>query len=188
MSGGTTAVELARALNEAEAADEEEQLGLFAEPETEAGRLKVEHMKRGRGRPPGARNKRIERTVAWLLARHKDPVDGLLEIADMHPADLAAMLFCTMLEAVQEQRLCRIGALPYVKQRQPLAIDVTKRSVVYLRINKGEVEQAKTAGGTGVAVRILENVEYQQLSGEEQAAVGQSGVGQDDEALDPTKE
>src|SRR5216684_1820724 len=158
---GSAAVELARALDE----DEDEQLGLFAEPETEGGRLKIQHVKRGPGRPPGARNKRTERTVQWLLARHKDPVEGLLEIADMHPADLAAMLSCTMLEAVQEQRLCRRDALPYVKQRMPLAVDVTNRQVVYLTINDGQVEQS--AGGEGsIAARILNNVQYQELSEE----------------------
>src|SRR5258708_29254626 len=130
---GSAAVELARALDEGE--DEDEQLGLFAEPETEGGRLKVQHVRRGPGRPLGARNKRTERTVQWLLARHKDPVEGLLQIADMHPADLAAMLSCTMLEAVQEQRLCRRDALPYVKQRMPLAGDVPNPPVVYPPVN-----------------------------------------------------
>src|SRR5258708_32349303 len=95
---GRAAVERAGALDEADD-QEDEQLGLFAEPETEGGRLKIEHVRRGPGRPPGARNKRTERTVAWLLARHKDPVAGLLEIADMHPADLAAMLSRTLVGA-----------------------------------------------------------------------------------------
>src|SRR5258708_25417483 len=101
---GSAAVELARALDEGD--DEDEQLGLFAEPETEGGRLKIEHVRRGPGRPPGARNKRTERTVAWLLARHKDPVARLLEIADMHPADLAATLSRPLLEAVHDHRPC----------------------------------------------------------------------------------
>src|SRR5258708_16978674 len=134
---GSAAVELARARDEGD--DEDEQLGLFAEPETEGGRLKIAHVRRGPGRPLGARNKRTERTVQWLLARHKDPVAGLLEIADMHPADLAAMLSCTLLEAVQEQRLCRVAALPYVKQRMPLAVHLTHHHVVYLTINAGQV-------------------------------------------------
>ncbi len=183
---GSAAVELARALDEADD-QEDEQFGLFAEPETEGGRLKVQHVRRGPGRPPGARNKRTERTVQWLLARHKDPVEGLLQIADMHPADLAAMLSCTMLEAVQEQRLCRRDALPYVKQRMPLAVDVTNRQVVYLTISDGQVEQS--AGGEGsIAARILNNVQYQEVSGDDPAAVGQPGVGQDDEAVDPPSE
>src|SRR5258708_40172319 len=109
---GRAAVERAGALDEADD-QEDEQLGLFAEPETEGGRLKVQHVKRGPVRPPGAGNKRTERTVAWLLARHKDPVAGLVEIADMHPDDLSAMLSCTLLEALQELRPFPATATPY---------------------------------------------------------------------------
>jgi hypothetical protein len=141
----------------AEADDEDVQYGLFAEPATEAGRAKLVSYRRGPGRPPGSRNKRTARTAAFLLARHRDPREVLLEIAAAHPADLAGMLGCSLFEAVQEKRLAAIGVLPYLTSRMPLEVDVTKRSVVYLTISDGMAQPASPAEGIGFAVKVVEN-------------------------------
>lgn len=156
--------------------DEDEQLGLFGEALTDEGKRKA-MIKRGPGRPPGARNKRTERTIAWLLGRHRDPRAVLLEIAEANVNDLAALLSCSLHEALQEKRLAAIGVLPYVAQKQPLAIDVTNRSVVYLTINEGAVSEGD-GDGLGLSAKLIENVQYQEVSDEASDGVGQSRVGQ----------
>src|SRR5260221_4206747 len=160
MSGERAAVEAVLAATEDD--EDDLQLGLFAEPLTPEGRRKLPE-RRGPGRPPGARNKRTERTIAWLLGRHRDPRQVLLEIAEANVADLAALLSCSLHEALQEKRLAAIGVLPYVAQKQPLAVDVTNRQVVYLNIHEGDVSVGEGARG-GFAVRVLDNVEYQEVS------------------------
>lgn len=161
MSGERAAVEAVLAATEDDDADE--QLGLFAEPLTAEGQRKLPE-RRGPGRPPGARNKRTERTIAWLMSRHRDPRQVLLEIAEANVGDLAALLSCSLHEALQEKRLAAIGVLPYVAQKQPLAVDVTNRQVVYLNIHEGDVSVGE-GDGVGFAVRVLDNVEYQEVSG-----------------------
>lgn len=153
--------------------EDEAQRSLWDEPESAGGQSKVAHVNRGPGRPKGARNKRTERTVAWLMSKHRDPRECLLAVTDMHPADLAHLLGCSFHEAVQEQRLCASVVLPYVAQRQPLAIDVTNKSVVYLTINEGG-QVGDEAGGLGLAGTILDNVEFQDLSADDTSRVGQS--------------
>lgn len=171
MSGERAALEIALSDD-----DDEEQLGLFGEPLTEAG-LRRAPERRGPGRPAGSRNKRTERTIVRLLARHKDPREVLLEIAEANVYDLAALLQCSLFEAAQEKRLAAIGVLPYVAQKQPLAVDVTNRQVVHLTINEGAVTVGED-GGVGFTARVIENVQYQEVSDDPSSRVGQSGVGQ----------
>jgi hypothetical protein len=120
-----------------ERADQEErQFGLFGEPQTEGGKAKLIAFHRGPGRPPGSRNKRTEKTVAFLMSRYRDPRAVLLEIAQANVGDLAALLGCSLFEAAQEKRLCAIGVLPYVQARiTPEVID--NRQVINLTIHTG---------------------------------------------------
>jgi len=142
--------------------DEPEQLALFGVPVTLEGQHKAEQ--RGRiGRPPGARNKRTERTVAFLLSRHRDPREVLLEIAESNVFDLAALLGCTPFEAAQEKRLAAIGVLPYVAARiTPEVID--NRQIVHLTINPGGLEAGAAGIGGRVSLGIIEALEYQEVS------------------------
>lgn len=160
--GMATAVSVALAEG-AEELGEGEQLDLLREAETEQGQAKIVHVRRGPGRPAGSRNKRTERTIAWLMARHRDPREVLLSITDMHPADLAALLACTLHEALQEIRLAAAAVLPYVAQKQPLAIDVTGRQVVHLHIDTGSIEPGQ-GGGVGLTARVVDAVQYQEVS------------------------
>jgi hypothetical protein len=161
--GNVIAIDEAMQRWHAEADDEDAQLGLFAEPATEAGRARLATYRRGPGRPPGSRNKRTERTVAFLLSRHRDPREVLLELAEANVADLAGLLGCSLFEAAQEKRLAAIGVLPYIASRQPLAIDVTKRSLVYLTINQGRAELAAEGEGIGCAVKVIDAPEFVEL-------------------------
>src|SRR5579872_298766 len=85
MSGEpATVAAVAAAIEEPE---EAEQLDLLApgQARTDAARDAV--ARRGAGRPPGARNKRTERTLRWLMTHHRDPRERLLSVTDMHPHD-----------------------------------------------------------------------------------------------------
>jgi hypothetical protein len=103
---------------------------------------------------------RTERTAAFLLARHRDPREVLLEIAEANIADLAGLLSCTMMEAAQEKRLAAAAVLPYLSSKMPLEIDLTKRSVVYLTIVDGVTVQAPEGEGVGMRVKVLDGVDY----------------------------
>jgi hypothetical protein len=141
-----------------EADDEERQFGLFAEPQTEAGRARLVNHRRGPGRPPGSRNRRTERTVAFLLSRHRDPREVLIEIAEANVADLAALLGCSLFEAAQEKRLAAAAVLPYVAARlTPEVVD--NRQVIHLTINGGGDFSA--AGDRGAVALVLSPDDYQ---------------------------
>lgn len=144
---------------------EPEQLGLFAPAETDAGKLKEREGSRGPGRPAGAKNKRTERTTAFLMQRHRDPREVLLEIAEANLKDLAGLLGCSLHEALQEKRLAAIGVLPYVAQKLPLAVDVTTWKGIRLVIDDGAGDPA--TDGVGVTAQVLNNVVYEELETDE---------------------
>lgn len=183
MAGDKTALGEAIAVFDA-AADDEEQGELFAAPSTLAGDAKLNELQRRPGRPAGSRNKRTERTVAWLLSRYRDPRAVLLELAEANAADLAGRFNCSLLEALQEKRIAAAAVLPYVAARMPIAIDVTKRTAVYLNVQMGHAVQAAEGEGIGFAVEIGKALEYQEVSEAPPAQVGQEEVGQDAQAID----
>jgi hypothetical protein len=151
-----------------EAAEERrigEQLDLLDEPETEQGAARVAHIARRPGRPKGARNKRTELTAALLMQRLGDPRERLLWIANKHPADLAALLGCTLIEALQEIRHAAVAVLPYIAKKLPIDVDLTNRQVVILRVD--ETAPLITDGdGVGLTARVIETQDYQEVSGD----------------------
>lgn len=132
MSGERTALDLAQAGFEDEN-EPAEQLDLLGVPQTPE--LMLLRTQRGPGRPPGARNKRTERTVQFLLARHQDPREVLLAMAEARVDELTAALGCSAYQAWQEKRLAAIGVLPYVAQRQPLAVAFTGVRPIHLHMH-----------------------------------------------------
>lgn len=133
--------------------DPQDALGLPALTDLQAAMIAA---RRGPGRPKGARNRRTEATLAYLMARHRMPLEGLLAMAEMEVEELAMRLKCSPLDAWQEKRLCWIAALPYCHQRQPLAVDVTDRKIVHLTIVDGEVAPAGAdEGGMTLDARIV---------------------------------
>jgi hypothetical protein len=139
---------------------DERQLGLFGSPATEAGRVLLgDRVRRGPGRPPGSRNKRDEVTVRHLLQRYRDPRAVALERIQMHPADLAAWLGCTLAEADDKQRLWAAAVLPFLAARITPEVLHDNRQVVHLTINEAPVASAESAGA-GAAATVLRDVEY----------------------------
>lgn len=96
---------------------------------------------------------RVVKTVAGLLATHQDPREVLLEMAETHVADIAAMLECTLLEAWQEKRLAAVAVLPYIAKKQATEIDLNTRQQVDLTI----VTEAATATLEGDVVEVVPN-------------------------------
>ncbi|HEX5319062.1 MAG TPA: hypothetical protein VFW46_07890 [Stellaceae bacterium] len=155
---------------------DEQQLGLFSEPATEGGRAKFDAQRvRGAGRPPGARNKRTEATVAHLLARYRDPRAVALERIQMHPADLAAVLGCSIYEAEQEQRLLIAVVLPFIAARiTPDVID--NRQVIHL-----------TIGGASEGGPAAATIEYHPPAHDPDTIdLGQDAIAVLDQSLDDT--
>jgi hypothetical protein len=143
---------------------DERQLGLFGSPATEAGRVLLgDRGRRGPGRPPGSRNKRDEVTVRHLLQRYRDPRAVALERIQMHPADLAAWLGCTIAEADDKQRLWAAAVLPFIAARITPEVLNDNRQVVHLTIHEGHSDSPIGAGGAAAAT-VVENVEYQEVS------------------------
>lgn len=118
-----------------------EQLGLLdpIAPAGEPPRASIEgQLRQGPGRRPGSRNRRTQEMVDYLLSKYPIPLEGLLRIASMSIDEIRAELKCDALEAGQERRLALIAALPYIHQRQPIAVDVTNHKAVHLTIVEGD--------------------------------------------------
>lgn len=95
-------------------------------------------VRRGRGRPPGARNRRTSEMVAYVERVLGEPL--LVKAIRIVGADvrlLAKGLGCTRIEAAKLQVQVLLGALPYLHQRLPLAVDVQARQAVSLAVNVG---------------------------------------------------
>lgn len=141
-------------------AEDERQLGLFSEPVTEGGRAKMAGRTGLPGRPLGAKNKRTEATVAMLLGRYRDPRAVALERVQMHPADLAAMLGCTVAEADDKQRLWAQSVYPFLHARiTPEVVD--NRQIVHLHFGRLDDTGAATGGDR---VHVLDPEQYQRVS------------------------
>lgn len=91
-------------------------------------------VKRGPGRPPGARNRRTEELARYILERYRDPLVGLASIVSTPIEQLAADLGCKKVDAADFWRKCASELLPYVHQRKPQALQVDGRSAGALLI------------------------------------------------------
>jgi len=115
-------------------------------------------IQRKAGRPPGARNRRQEDVARWVVEQLGDPLVRQAAIAAMPVEELAARLGCSVYEAFQEQRLAAALVLPYVHQRQAIAVDVRNTKVVHLTIVEGVSVPVEPDGMTIFGdVEIVEN-------------------------------
>jgi hypothetical protein len=58
-----------------------------------------------------------------------------MQIAFANVDDLRSQVGCTAFEALQEKRLAATVLVPYFASRQPIALNVEERRVVYLNID-----------------------------------------------------
>jgi len=80
---------------------------------------------RGRGRPPGSRNRSTEAWRQYLLHQYESPLVGLAEIYSRPVADLAAELGCSKAEAFRMQMVAMKELAPYMHGKMPLEIEAT---------------------------------------------------------------
>lgn len=118
----------------------------------------VEIVRRGAGRPQGSRSRRTEDTAKAVIERFGDPLLRQVAIATMPIAELMA-LGLRFADALAEQRLAAVAVLPYLHQRQAIAVDVSTHRTVNLTIFAG----LPTGQGSGPA-EIMGVVVNQALS------------------------
>ena len=92
------------------------------------------------GRPKGSPNRRTNDLVKFINANHRDPLIGLVEIANMDTRELARHLNCKTLDALKAQLSAVSVVAPYLHQKQPQAIAVTGAIVAPFSIHLPPVE------------------------------------------------
>lgn len=124
---------------------------------------------RGRGRPPGAKNKNTEAWRNYLLSRYASPLEVLASIASRPLPDLMAELMeysdtkaltKTDYERVVELLKIQLGAAkelaPYLHQKQPMAIDTGDKGLVNLFIGDVSVGSVATSEATDLTLDIID--------------------------------
>lgn len=122
--------------------------------------------KRGRGRPPGARNRGVQEVADYLLSKYRDPLETLVQMAGAGVEELTAALGCSRLEAWQEMQRAAVAALPYLRQRQPQALNLGISQAVHLTLVDVPFEVAQVTMGD-----VVEVVENQRVVGGDDVAV-----------------
>jgi hypothetical protein len=97
------------------------------------------------GRPAGSRNRRTEEWVQHLLSRYRSPLVGLLEIYSRPVGELCGILDCDPLEAFKVQQAAMIAALPYIHQKQPMAVNVSSKSAGLIMIGSFDADDGSDA-------------------------------------------
>jgi hypothetical protein len=119
-----------------------------AEPAAPAGE------RRG-GRPPGARNRRTEEWVDYLLSRYRSPLIVLAETYSRPAEVLAAELGISRAEAFAMQLTAARELAPYVHARQALAAPAVPTAAVELVLTG--VEPPADGAGEGGAIDVSES-------------------------------
>lgn len=122
----------------------------------EAGEAAPAAGERRGGRPPGARNRRTEEWVEYLLSRYRSPLIVLAETYSRPAELLAAELGISRAEAFAMQLTAARELAPYVHARQALAAPAAPTAAVELVLTG--VEPPTDAAGEGDAGEILDVV------------------------------
>lgn len=93
----------------------------------EAARQALEAGRRA-GRPRGSSNKRTAKWRDYLTSRYAHPLEVLASTISRTPAELAAELGCTRLEAFQLQQRAAAELAPYMESKMPTLAHVAMDS------------------------------------------------------------
>lgn len=143
------------------------------------------------GRPRGARNRKTDAWVDYILSRYPSPLQFLAETYSRPVAQLARELStpagtdgkgghtCTLEAAKDIQRKAAEAALPYLHQRLPIAVEVDHKSAGVLIVGHVSAAQAAAAGEVlgleGLALSIAVSEQNQALiEGEASKSHGES--------------
>lgn len=165
---------------------EEEQLSLLGDivegdgsvSMIEVDDLAMDHEgKKGRGRPKGSKNKRVDEWADYALGMFPSPIIKWGRIASMDTKQLAKYLSddkhtCSMLEAYDRQHQAAIKFAEYVHQKQPMAIAVKSEQLISLQLAVGQ-GYAAFADSVGVQVTEVEVIEITAEDEEENAEQNQ---------------
>lgn len=113
---------------------------------------------RGVGRPLHSRNKRTVEWAEYLLTRYASPLEVLAQMAVARVDVLAAQLGCTKFEAYQEKRLAAIALVPFIHQKQPLAVNLNNKTFVHLTISEGS-ELSPAPDDMTLTARVVEAID-----------------------------
>lgn len=127
------------------------------------------------GRPQGARNRSTKEWMEFLLAKYRSPLIGLAELYSRPVGDLARDFECDLLEAGRIQVAAMQALLPYVHQKQPVAIEAAGKTVGVLIL--GDLG-ALDDGGGALALPLAPHEQNQQVIEHEPA---KSDVGKSDD-------
>lgn len=106
---------------------EAEQAGLFDEADADLPLAPARQAPTG-GRPKGAKNRATKEWMEFFLSRYRSPLIGLAELYSRPVQQLAQTLGCDLLEAGKLQMAAMQAILPYVHQKQPVAIEAAGRT------------------------------------------------------------
>lgn len=128
-----------------------EQLELIRDqvPGRDAGTAVI--VSRGRGRPPGAMNRRNAKFRDQILALGPHPAIALQRAYSRPVEVLAAELDCSKLEAFQIQVRAAAELLPYIEGKQPVQVQLTAQHDMVMVI--GGPPGATVDGGELAALR-----------------------------------
>ena len=150
-----------------------EQLALLPARPSETAAEAVASGERRIGRPPGARNRRTQDMVRWLLDVRglKPPLEFLLEVTGKTTAELVDMGVKAE-EALKLKVHAAVAALPYVHQKQPMAVEAVGKTAGLLVLPGEGGTAEEQAADMGFDLEILPNgnvMVSQQLSDDDWA-------------------
>lgn len=101
---------------------------------------------RGKGRPPGAKNKSTEAWREFILSQFPSPLQGLANIAFRPIDEMAKSMgaahptFDQLMECLKVQIACMKELAPYLHSKQPIAIDAGDHGLIQLIIGQGQFQ------------------------------------------------
>ena len=121
------------------------------------------------GRPKGARNKSTKEWVEYFMSTvKKSPLIALGELYAKDTKLLARELSCHRIDALKIQIAAASAVLPYVHQKQPIAIETSSEELptiniytsptVYQQINNGNNQVKKEIIVDGIASTSIEEI------------------------------
>ena len=113
--------------------------------------------RKGRGRPPGARNKQTAKFRDQILRMGPHPALVMQRAASMPVEALAATLGCTKLEAFNVQMRAAAELMPYIERKQPMEIDLRQEHDLVLIM--GGVPGARDADLEAIAREVNDEAE-----------------------------
>lgn len=125
---------------------------------------------RGRGRPPGAKNKNTEAWRDFILAQYRSPLEALAQTYSMSLAQLIEKIgsivgwaeghkptFDQVMEMLKLQLQAAKELAPYVHQKQPLALEAGEHGLIQLVMNTNAMVRAAGPQGASQAIEVLNN-------------------------------